>query len=226
MAFKLLPAKRFKFEVPVRLIYGYLDKARDNSMKKPKRDDRFEGGLLVPNDHVEMPGFVTLAREIAAESFPGRDLKTSPIRWPMQSGAAIMAKQAKADPPKKPQTMYEGQTVIRFQSPENKPPRLVVARNGMLHQFSEDDMALAGKVFYDGVKVCVSLSLKAYDGSDDGVKPGITCYINDILSLNMGEKLQLRGGDPESRWGSADKYAAYMGTVSDIDPTGDDEIPY
>lgn len=80
-----------------------------------------------------------------------------------------------------------------------------------------------GGKFYFGVQSMVEVNFVPYDAVREGDKDGITAYVQQVCSINKGERLA--GGRS-----AAETFKGYSGTVSNEDPTGgsamDDEIPF
>ncbi len=96
------------------------------------------------------------------------------------------------------------------------PPRLVVLQNGKYQPYGvTNDRTLATPFFYSGVMAIGTFNFVGYTGMGGGV----TAYLNEVLSLNTGDRIG-GGVDPEEKYGSADKFAQYTGhVVVSYDPT-------
>lgn len=101
-----------------------------------------------------------------------------------------------------------------------QPPRLVVLQNGKYVRYWEpEERQLAAKFFYSGVMAIGTFAFVAYEGMGGGV----SAYLNEILSLGVGERINT-GVDDEARYGAPTQY---VGKLSAVDPTaGAEEIAY
>ncbi len=70
------------------------------------------------------------------------------------------------------------------------------------------------KFFYSGVLAIGTFMFSAYEGFGGGV----TAYLNEVLSLNSGDKIA-GGPDAEEKYGDASRFDQYTGHVSNLDPT-------
>lgn len=96
------------------------------------------------------------------------------------------------------------------------PPALVVILNGKFVKYDTADAprTLASKFFYSGVSAIGTFHIAGYPGMGGGV----TAYLNEVLSLNTGERIA-GGMEPEEKYGSADNFSRYTGHVSAVNPT-------
>ncbi len=104
-----------------------------------------------------------------------------------------------------------------------QPPRLVVLQNGQFVRYWEpEERQLASKFFYSGVLGIGTFTFVAYEGMGGGV----SAYLNEILSLNTGDRINT-GIDDAAKYGNAEAYSAYIGKASNINPAaGADDISY
>lgn len=172
---------------------------------------------------------------LAKRTWPGRDLKE--LKFPWAQGDALADKrkreieQAKAagkegkDVPRD-REFSRGKVVITART--QKEFKLSVVDGRSVIELTDDARRTAAKgKFYPGVEVLGAVTLHPYD--EAGANPaGICAYLDEVVSLNKGAKIEGLSG---SRPSTADTFKGYLGTVSDYDPTGgageeDDEIPF
>jgi hypothetical protein len=198
----------------------------------------FEATFLLPADHPDLAaikamlskaatGFDKFADKIAGNKAAGRAALDG-IKFPLESGTKI-ADQAKAKG--KDREFLRGTAMLKGKSNVTKrdgtplsPPRLVVLQGGKYVRYSDDhERELAKKFFYSGVLAIGTFNFAPYPGMGGG----ISAYLNEILSLNAGEKINT-GVDDEAKYGDPNAFSGYVGKVSAEDPTGglDDEIPF
>jgi len=225
MANTSFPSVSFTFTKPVRLLYT----ETLLQPKKFKNDDGTEGlprynlQGIIPPDHPQLGEFYGLVLQVAQQALPAHVDQTgqwSPqgLKLPIKSGDQMIAEhQAKARARgKQPadKAFYAGQWVVFAQKPEKsqagnllQPPVLVVLQNGQKVRYEDEQRSLAKPFFYNGVLASVSVQLKGFTGFGGGV----TCYIDRVLSLNTGERINIGRSDDDV---FADDYSQYVGHVS------------
>lgn len=144
-------------------------------------------------------------------------------KFPIKDGTAE-ADAARAMTPPKDKEFLRGKILLRAHSPEKRrdntlgnPPRLLVYNKvtGKYDRYTEPhERAQAKSMFYSGVLAIAQIGLKAYPGQGGGV----TAYLNEIVSFNVGDKI-ITGVDDNERLGDATKYVGHIGTSSPINPT-------
>jgi hypothetical protein len=93
------------------------------------------------------------------------------------------------------------------------PPRLYVVQDGKYVQHT--DRAANVPFFYNGVLVKGEVTVIPFEGMGGGV----SLWINELVSLNQGERLNVGAGDPAAKYGSA--MTEYVGKLSDVKPGED-----
>lgn len=199
---------------------------------------QYEATFLFEPDHPDLAeikkliaaavtGNDKLAEKLAENKAAGRQ-PFAGIKFPIESGNKIAdAGAAKG----KDREFLRGKAMLKAKGLVAKrdgtplaPPRLVVLQNGKYVRYGDEvERKLAGKFFYSGVLAVGTFGLVAYTGMGGGV----SAYLNEILSLNAGERINT-GVDDEAKYGSPDAFKGYVGKVSAEDPTAglDDEIPF
>jgi Protein of unknown function (DUF2815) len=96
------------------------------------------------------------------------------------------------------------------------PPQLVVLLNNKYVRYGSAELPreLAAPYFYSGVLAIGTFAIAGYEGMGGGV----TAYLNEVLSLNSGERIA-GGPDAEEKYGPAVDFSKYTGHVSNTDPT-------
>lgn len=205
----------FVFTKPVRLLYTHslitpvAFKSKGGAAGKP----RYNVQALIPKDHPQLKALMDVILGLAAEKFPGADV--TKLGLPLKDGDKLFATAAALTPPKdKP--YYRGHMVLMAQKPEKNlkdellaPPRLVVAQGGAWNEYADAQRILAKPFFYNGVLASLSVQFKEYPGFGGG----ITCYLDRLGSLNVGEHIQV-GRDDEDVLGSVDSFNEYVGHVT------------
>lgn len=192
---------------PAPMIWVNLVKPRAGD---PKRKPRFETTFLL-KPGPDLTRIETEVFQLAREKL-GR---IEGISIPLARGDRL-ADEAKAKG--KDRDYLRGYVRLSCHSPITKlngdplmPPRLKIVVNGQIVDRT-DDRALAQPALYSGVLAVGTLSFTAYEGMGGGV----SCYVNEVLSLNKGDRIQT-GISDEERY--AEVIGKHVGHVSAVDPT-------
>jgi hypothetical protein len=181
--------------VPV--IWQDLFKARKfDANAKPK----FGATFLLPKGSEDLKQIEGIVKAVAfSAGFPI-------TKYPLKDGD-VLAQQGKG-------SFLEGHVVFRTSTSDDaRPPILRFAESETsLVTFEEHNRLLAQPRFYAGVLCGGSFGFSAYQGMGGCV----TAYLNEIVSLGIGEAIQDRGGDGTKKHESLLKY---VGRVSRKDPT-------
>lgn len=215
---------QFVFQRPIRILYT------DALMvAKPfKNDDgtqgmpRFNCQGLIPLDHPQINEFKALVMKVAREGLPvhvdaAGQWTHAGLKLPLKTGEQMIAEgvakanaKGRAAPDRE---HYRGNMVLFMQKPEKAqdgrtlpPPRLVVMQGGAMREYVDANRLLAKDFFYNGVLAAVSVQLKAFTGFGGGV----TCYIDRVMSLNVGDRINI-GRSDEDVFGTADSFNEYIG---------------
>lgn len=232
--------QQYQMVKPAPVIWGHVITPRpERKVNGETVPPQYEATFLFEPDHPDLvaikkllvqlaSGFDKFAEKIAANKAAGR-AAMSDISFPIESGDKVAdAGKAKS----KDREFLRGKAMLKASAKVAKrdgslliPPRLVVLQNGGYARYSEEhERTLARKFFYSGVLAVGTFAFVPYPGMGGGIK----AYLNEILSINAGEKINT-GIDDEAKYGSADKFSEYVGKVSSEDPTvsvDDDEIPF
>jgi len=149
------------------------------------------------------------AAAVARAKF-GPDVNLSDLTVPWSSGDKL-ADKAKAKG--KDREFSRGRIVLTARS--KNPPQVAAIVDGKIREFGADTIQQAKRYFYTGVEGLVELYFEAYDAidrGDDPGKPGVTCYLNAVCSLNKGERLTGRPAATET-------FSGYVGLNKSEDVT-------
>lgn len=230
MTDKTKPNNGYTFTTAVRapfsdLITPVKMKRTINGQIKEVGDPKYWLTVLLPNDGPDLAAIKALMVRIAKETWPGR--KLSELKFPISSGEeAAKAATAKG----KDGAFYNGNSVLKTSSGQDKPPSLAVLDGKTITELHGQQRDIIGKQkFYRGCMVVPSIWLSAYKSTAEGgigESSGITCYISSVLWAADGARI---GGGS-----AAETFRSYAGSVSAEDPTAgsagasemDDEIPF
>lgn len=185
----------------------------------------YEATFLFTPDHPDLAAIKKRLGAAAKAEF-GR---TDNLHYPLESGDKIADEAAAKG---KDREFLRG--LIAFKAKSNveiktgpkkgtplAPPRLVVLQDGKYVRYSDEyERKPASRFFYSGVLAIGTFGFKAYTGMGGGV----AAYLNEILSLNTGDKINT-GVDDEAKYGPPTQY---VGVVKSENPTVgmDDEISF
>lgn len=183
----------------------------------------YEASFLLTQEHPDWEPIRNTMRKVAMAGIP----TVAEPSFPVQRGDA-MAAEAKAKGWKGNYEWAPGKIILKAKAAVAKangdplfPPRLLVLLNNtyMKYGVEERPRAMAAPYFYNGVEVRAEFSFVAYlAASIEGVPPRgyVAVYLNEVLSLNRGERLAGGEVNPEEKWGSP---MEHVGHISPIDPT-------
>jgi hypothetical protein len=205
--------KNYQMTHPAPMVWNYL------ITPKPERTVRgrvfkaaYEATFLFTPDH---PDWAPIRAMLRANLPAGAAEK-----FPVEDGTKV-ADEAKAKG--KDREWARGKVMFNPHSNVKKqdgsplmPPRLVVLLNGKYVQYGTSDAPreIATPFFYSGVLAIGTFQIVGYEGMGGGV----SAYLNEVLSLNSGERVA-GGPDAEEKYGPATDFSKYTGHVSAIDPT-------
>ena len=217
----------FKLTSPVAMIYPHLFVPQAYKEKgKAKGEPKYSARLLFPADSQDLKDLKALAAKLARAEWPDKafNLKTVPtaehpqgqtipqISFPFKSGDAA------ADKKGGDSVEYMRGKVLMSAKSKNQ-PQLGYITNGRIIELNDEAAMTAAKgQFYSGVQVYAELNLSTFPGAE-GKLPGVTVYLNAILSTGKGERIA-------SAKSISNTFKGYAGIVSAQDPTapgaGDD----
>lgn len=177
---------------------------------KSKGEPKFSVRLGIPNESSEVEAMKAKMAEAARAKWPSRPL--AELKFPITFGEKAAEKSAAK---KKDGKFYLGNVVLTARS--KYPPVLSVLEGGKIVTLDSDGLKAKYKnKFYNGCYVAASVNFVAYEGEMGA--DGVTAYIQSVLWVKDGERI---GGRDQ-----AEVFKSYMGTTTDEDPMGDDEIPF
>ncbi len=226
----------YQFTAPVVMSFPNVITARAFERNgKAKGEPKYDASFVFPPDHPDLAGIKAKAVALAKAKWPGMDIKaklaSGDFKLPWGDGTKMADKRnaKRKDKGQEADTLGDfqrGKTVLKTSSKYQ--PQLAALLNGKIVTF-EDEASIkanAGK-FYFGVEVLAEINLQAYDAVGDDGKPGVTAYLNQVLSLNKGTKIA------GSKRSAAETFKGYVGSVKAEDPTSDnlsdlvdDDIPF
>lgn len=145
------------------------------------------------------------------------------LKFPFQSGdKMIEERKAKLQKEGKEYDgkldFVKGKVVIKAGSKFR--PKLAILVGGKIVELDDDTIKQHASKFYFGTEALAQFNFVAYDKVNSDAKDGVTAYLQQVLTLNKGEKLS--GGAS-----AAEVFKGYAGQVSNVNPTGlDEEIPF
>lgn len=208
----------FTFNTPVMCAFPNLFEAKAVKRKgKETGDPKYSLNLVVPKDHPEYALFRAHVAKVARAMFP--DKPFSDMKLCIADGTKL-AEKRKAKSGKDDGDFQRDKMVIVSRSKYR--PALSALVGGKIVEFSDENIALAKKYFWFGVECCVQVNCTAYDAIDEDGKPGVTAYLQSVMSLNKGKRIA--GGGQSA----AETFKGYVGKQSMEDPTSgellDDEF--
>ncbi len=204
-----------KFAAPV--IWVWVSSPKPENVKD-KIPSSYQATFLLTPDHPDFGPINEICGELAMAEFGTMVGK----KFPITNGTAD-ADAARAMTPPKDKEFLRGKILLAAHSKVKKmdgtlanPPRLLVYNkaSGKYDRFSEPhERAQVKGMFYSGVHCIAQLAFATYTGFGGGV----TAYLNEIVSFNVGEKI-ITGVDDNERLGDASKYVGHLGITSQVNP--------
>lgn len=197
----------FASTAPAVLIHPALFEAR--AFKRNGKDvgePKFSGAFVLAADHPDVAALKAKALGVARAKWPGIDPNS--LAWPWVKGE-VSADKAKAK--NKNAEYARGKIVLTARS--KFPPRLGGLEDGRIVDYeTEAARALAKPKFYFGTEALFEVNFVAYDAIRDGERNGVNAYLNQVVTLNRGERLA--GGPSPS-----ETFKGYAGSSTAEDPT-------
>lgn len=210
---------------PGRMVYCNVVTGRKyKEAGKEVGETKFDGTFVLSKE--EMKPLFAKAKEVVGARFPGRDLKELSFPWKTAERAIEDAgkrahKKSNGDADKVAKAKEQaaklfpaGTYVLKASSKYE--PTLSFADGGKIIEYTAANRAAARKQFYAGTFAVPQLNLVAFVAKKLDDKDGVCAYLNLVHFVHDGEKI---GG-----FNAADAFKAYAGTVSDVDPTGGEEL--
>ncbi len=198
---------------------------------KAKGEPKYSANLNFHADSADLAALKQLAAKLARAKWPDKPfvlttqegIKIHQILFPFTAGDKLA--DARKEKGKDDGEYMRGKVIIAARSKYE--PRLSYLENGKIIDLETEMAKQAAKGrFYPGVEVLAQLNLVPYDAVGSNGKPGVTAYLNMVLSTGKGARIS--GGQTAS-----EAFKGYVGAVSAENPMGPgssadmlDEIPY
>lgn len=167
----------------------------------------YQATFLLTPDHPDFAPINSICGELAMAAFGTYEGK----KFPVTDGTALADAARRMTPPKD-REFLRGKILLATHAKVKKmdgtlanPPRLIVYNkaSGKYDRFEERQMAQ--RMFYSGVNCIAQIAFDTYTGFGGGV----TAYLNEIVSFNIGDKI-ITGVDDNERLGDASKYVGHV----------------
>lgn len=206
----------------------FLEAVKFKRNGKETGEAKYSGVWVFEPDSQDLKNLKAKAAEAARAKWPGRSL--SELQFPFKDGTAECAKrvakmkaEGKEDDGKG--DFQIGKVLMKASSKFQ--PKLSVWLPGAkapVELTDETAFKTHGGKFYFGVKTMVEVNFVPYDAVREGDKDGVTAYVQQVCSINQGERLA-------GARSASETFKGYSGAVKNEDPTGgaaamDDEIPF
>lgn len=202
---------------PVVGVFLNIDEKRQKKIKgKLTGDPKYFGTFLFDKGSDDLERAKAAAKEALKAAFPGKPIEEmkAMLADRFQDGDAFAAKAATEG---KSGEFYKGKVVVSAATTIDL--RRGYFENGKIVDLPSDQAAklVNGQCFYSGVGVLVHLSFKGYQTGNN--PPGVTAYLQRIVSTRAGEKVIGAGATNE------EVFKDYIGLDKTDDPTaGTDEV--
>lgn len=211
--------ERFTFTAPVRMVWpSVITPKPAHVFNGVSYKSQFEARFLLTPDHPDLPALRSLLAEIAQSTFGKTDIK-----YPIELGDALADKGRSMNPPQD-REFFRGMGVMTVKSAvttaagkEARKPTLILFAGGdetdaaNYRVFSDSEREAARPFFYPGVFVKGEVSFAPYQPP---MGPGITAYLNELVSLNTGEKMA-GAFDPAAKYGTPTRH---VGQATQVNP--------
>lgn len=184
---------------------------------KEKGEPKYSANLIFPADSEDLKALKTLAAGLARAKWPDKQfflttqegVKIPQIAFPFTSGDKLADDRKKKG--KDDGEYMRGKVVIAARSKYE--PRLSYIEGKRIVECDGEAAKLAAKgKFFPGVEVLAQINLVPYDAVGSNGKPGVTAYLNMVLSTGKGTRIS--GGQTAS-----EAFKGYVGQHSAEDPT-------
>lgn len=203
------PSFQFRFTTPKRLA-GFLELFDPQPVKVPGADPSkklYQAEWFIDDSDPDLKKLLGEATQIraAVAKDNGQDPDKAP-NWPFTTGAAYNAR-AKANRLKKGleynpdwDKLAAGKTILSSRSYAPNAPHLYYPENGkFIHAADPNLRASMSYMFYRGVR---ALGLVSLVGNYTSAKSwGVSCFINEVASLNDGARIGGNKASDASVWG-------------------------
>jgi hypothetical protein len=213
----------FNLTEPVIMPFPALLEPRKFKRKgKEQGEPKYQGSFIFEKDSADLTAMKALVSTVAKGHV--QSWQPGELKFPFSDGNKLIAKRVAEL--EKEGKKYSGDADFQkdkvvIKSRSKFQPKLSVFENGKILDLDTAELLAKYKSqFYSGVLVYAQFNFVWYDGVDEG-KPGVTAYLNLVLSTNKGKRI---GGGAQG----STVFASVAGKVSAEDPTEglDDEIPF
>lgn len=220
-----MPLPQYNITTPVPMIWQALITPKPGNPKIQSKP-RYETTLLFTREHPDWAPIEKLMIEVCVGKFGRIDGRKFPVRDGNKVAEEAKNRVKDGKPAPLDREFLRGK--IMFQphglittatgNPVLPPRLLAIVDSGQVKRFDNQERALAALYLYSGVMVVGQLAFNAYEGMGGGV----SAYVNEIVSLNYGDRIAT-GGDDESRlasnYGDLRKHIAHVGQATNYNPT-------
>jgi hypothetical protein len=202
----------FTFKVPTRGVFLNVFEPKSFMHNgKPTGEAKYGALLLIPETSPDLVPMKAVMAEAARSKWATRGM--GELAFPLKSGAK-MAEKATAK--NKDGSFYLGNATLKTSS--KFPPILSIIQGGKIITLDSDALKAQWKSkFYSGCQVAASVNFVPYE-DPKGLQDGVTAYLQSLLWVGDGERI-----------GQADQsevFKSYVGQQTNVDPLGDDDIPF
>lgn len=210
------PEGLYQFTVPVIMTFPNLLTAKAVTRNgKATGEAKYSANFLFKPDSPDLNAIKALAAKLAKAKWPGKPL--SELTTPWRDGDKL-AEKRKAKKGKDDAAFNRGKIVLIART-KYQPRLSILGASAPIDLDTPELLKLHGGKFYSGVEVLAEVNLVPYDAVEDDGKPGVTAYLQAVLSLNKGDKLT--GGGRSA----AETFKGYVGHASSEDPTQNETLP-
>jgi hypothetical protein len=205
----MFPKVPFSSDNPSRLVWVKLFEPEEYNGKM-----QYTVTQVIPFTNPKLQLLKDTLKKVASDAFPG--ISTG-LTWPIKDGNAANAARAAAG--KREYDFFRDHMVLKATTrvvDYRPPPALVLKQAGETKWFEGEARAEAKRFFYDGVEGGLYVTFQAWKSP---AGQGVTCYLERVCSINMGDKLELGRSNDDVFAGVNDSLSEYVGHVSAESPT-------
>ena len=202
----------YSFTVPTRGVFlNVFEPKAFIKNGKPTGDAKYGALLLVSETSPDLAPMKAIMAEAARSKWATRAL--GELAFPLTSGAKMMEKAAAKS---KDGSFYKGTVALKTSS--KFPPILSIIQGGKLITLDSDLLkAQWNSKFYSGCQVVAAVNFVPYDDPKE-IKDGVTAYLQALMWVGDGERIGQKD--------QAEVFKGYIGQQTNVDPIGDDDVPF
>ena len=219
---------RYTLTAETPMIFPALHEPRKSRDKQGREqgEPKYSGLLSFAEGHPDLDALKALAVKIGKAKWPDRDIvaefKAGRFKLPFDSGTRKADEYKAKKPGDETREWQRGKCLVPTHSGQQFPPQLCEINGGKLVVLEGAARIAAKPKFYSGVKVLAQVNFVAYDGVSNN-PDGVTAYLQMVLTTGKGDRIA--GGQD-----ATEVFKAYMGNLSQVDPTKgatvSDDIPF